>query len=104
MTALNTEIQTLALNNETKIKIEAVSFSPSGDQKARITDLQFDNITNVIKEISSKLLTSIKEAKPKKATVEFGLAVGVESGRLTALWVKGQGTAHINVTLEWEGD
>lgn len=102
MTELKTEIQTLVLDDKTKIKIEAVSLSPDRDQKAGVSDLQFDDLTNVIKVISGELLTSIKEAKPNKASVEFGLAIGVESGQLTALWVKGQGTAHLKVSLEWE--
>ncbi|CAG1769142.1 hypothetical protein BAC3_00082 [uncultured bacterium] len=103
MTELKTEIQTISLNESTKIRIEAIALPSIDDEQVSITDFQFDEITNVIEAISDKLLTSIKKAKPKKASVEFGLAVGVESGQLTALWVKGQGTAHITVTLEWEG-
>ncbi len=103
MTELDTKIQTINLDENTSIKIEAISFSSEGDRKASIKDFQFDEVTNVIEVMADKLLTSIKKAKPKKATVEFGLAVGVESGQLTALWVKGQGTTHIKVILEWEG-
>lgn len=102
MTERGTEIKTITLNQDTKIKIEAVTLPSSGDQDVGITDFQFDELTNVIEVIGDKLLTAIKKAKPKKATVEFGLAVGVESGQLTALWVKGQGTANIKVTLEWQ--
>jgi hypothetical protein len=40
--------------------------------------------------------------RPDRGTVEFGIDVGVESGALTALVVKGTGTATLKVTLEWE--
>jgi hypothetical protein len=47
------------------------------------------------------LTTALKKVKPKKASVEFGLEVAVESGKLTTLLVKGTGTANLKIALEW---
>jgi Trypsin-co-occurring domain 1 len=50
-----------------------------------------------------RIVGALEAAKPEKATVEFGIDVGVESGQLTSMLVKGTGTATIKVTLEWTG-
>jgi hypothetical protein len=42
----------------------------------------------------------LEKVKPKKASVEFGLEVAVESGKLTTLLVKGASTANLKITLE----
>lgn len=44
---------------------------------------------------------AFEKVKPDKATVELAIEVGVESGKLTALWVKGEGKANLKVTLTW---
>jgi hypothetical protein len=38
---------------------------------------------------------------PTKPSVEFAIEVGLESGKLTALWVKGTGTANLKIAMEW---
>jgi len=63
--------------------------------------LSFEGITTAIEEISTAITESLSKAKPSKASVEFGLEVAVEAGRLTALLVKGSGTATLKITLEW---
>ena len=47
------------------------------------------------------MLTTLQKVKPRAASVEFGLEIGIESGQLTALLVKGTGTANLKITLEW---
>jgi len=43
----------------------------------------------------------INRAKPSKATVKFGMELAVESGKLTAMLVKGSGKANLEISLEW---
>jgi hypothetical protein len=40
---------------------------------------------------------------PSKATAEFGIELGIESGQLTALICKGSGKANLKISLEWSG-
>jgi len=47
------------------------------------------------------MTAALARVKPDKAIVEFGVDVAVEGGGLTALLVKGKGTATLTVTLEW---
>lgn len=63
--------------------------------------LSFDEVTNTIEGIAGSLNAALQKIQPKKASVEFGLEVAVESGALTALLVKGSGTATLKITLEW---
>ena len=60
-----------------------------------------EGLSESIEGLSTSILDALKRVQPRKATVEFGLEVGVEAGKLTALLVKGTGTATINVKLEW---
>jgi|SRR5215213_52179 len=73
------------------------------EEDVAITDRlpHFDEVGNAIEGLSKSIASSIEKVKPQKASVEFGIEVAVESGQLTALLVKGSGTANITVTLEW---
>ena len=47
------------------------------------------------------VVTAVQKVAPTKASVEFGIEVAVEPGKVTALWVKGSGKANLKITLEW---
>jgi hypothetical protein len=64
--------------------------------------MPFDGVTDSIEAIAERVTNALSRVRPDKATVEFGIDVGVEAGGLTALLVKGTGTATLKVTLEWE--
>jgi Trypsin-co-occurring domain 1 len=61
----------------------------------------FDDFAGSLEALAGSLRTAIGKIAPKKAVLEFGVEVGVESGKLTALLVKGSGKANLKVTLEW---
>ena len=63
--------------------------------------LSFKGVVDAIDGLTESLMEALRKAKPDKATMEFGVDIGVESGGLTALVVKGTGTATVKVTLEW---
>lgn len=90
----------IILSDNTKVYVEATVLG--GEQNIVATQHTFSAVTEILKEISEKVLDSVKQVKPKKASVEFGLEIATESGKLTALLVKGTGTASLKVTLEWE--
>jgi hypothetical protein len=62
----------------------------------------FQDVVADIESIADGFTEALKRVKPQKAALEFGVDIGVESGALTALIVKGTGTATLKVTLEWE--
>ncbi len=61
----------------------------------------FSTISAAIDSISQELHETFEKIGPTKGTVKFGIEVGVESGKLTALLVKGSGKANLEITLEW---
>lgn len=94
------EIKTLKFSNGTEIKVEAIDLG--GETRVGVDDiLDFDDVTNAIEAIATSITTTLDKVKPKKASIEFGVKVGVESGKLTTLLVKGSGEANLKITLEW---
>ena len=97
--AETTALVKAALANGSCLYIETVILN--GEEEVAFTMPSFKEITDVLEGIADSMVTTLKKIKPRKASVEFGLEVALESGQLTALLVKGSGTANLKVTLEW---
>ena len=97
------EVLTVDFGDNRRILVEArKDADPEAD--VGVGDLlKFDRVIDTIDAVSESVLEAIKRAAPKKATVEFGVDVGLESGGLTSMLVKGTGSATLNITLEWGG-
>jgi hypothetical protein len=94
-----TDIVEAHLADGTRLFIEATHLG--GEANVGRKDLSFDGVVETIGEIAKALKQTLEEAKPRKASLELGIDVGVEAGQLTALLVKGTGSANLKVTLEW---
>jgi len=94
-----TEIVKAALDDGTLIRIQATSLG--GEERVAHGIPSFKEVTDAVEGIAQAMVTTLKRVKPRQASVEFGLEVGVESGQLIALLVKGTGTANLKITLEW---
>ena len=82
------------------VAVEAFNVHP--ERPVGIGDvLSFDGVERSIEAIAARMTAALDRVKPDRAAVEFGIDVGVEAGALTALVVKGTGTATLKVTLEW---
>lgn len=92
-------VVTVEINN-TPVQLEVQA---AGDRETDVTmrTPSFDGVVNSIKEISGELTKALSELTPDRATLEFGVDVGIEAGQLTALLVKGSGSATLRITLEW---
>jgi Trypsin-co-occurring domain 1 len=89
------------LENGAVIRIEARQLG--GPQRIANPNFTapFTEVTQAIEGIASSFVETLKKVQPRGAIVEFGLEIGVESGNLTALLVKGTGTANLKITLQW---
>jgi hypothetical protein len=93
----------VTLPNGSKIRIESRTWDVAGKrEKVGITELRFADLIPSIGGISETVLAAIKKVAPKKASVEFGVEVSIESGKLMALLCSGGATANLKITLEWE--
>jgi hypothetical protein len=72
-----------------------------GEGQVSFKALPFGEVFEAVEGIAQGVAGSIQKAKPCKARVELGLAVGLESRKLTDLLVKGTGTAKLELTLGW---
>lgn len=87
-------------------RVIQVEVQPVGNQEADvgINDvLSFKGVVDTIEALTESLMGALRKAKPDRASLEFGVDIGFESGALTALVVKGTGTATVKITLEWAG-
>ncbi len=96
-----TEIVPVVLEDGTRLKVEVRALG-GGREEVGVVDAAFKDLTDSIEAIASAFGESLKRIKPKKAAVEFGIEVGIESGKLTALICKGTGKANLKITLEFE--
>ncbi len=86
-------------------KIIKVEVTPIGEQPVSDETRVFKQATQIIKSIAEDVAGTLKDisqtVKPDKFSVKLGLQIGVESGQLTALIVKGTSTANLEITMEW---
>ncbi|MFI5610685.1 CU044_2847 family protein [Amycolatopsis sp. NPDC051903] len=61
-----------------------------------------DHLTSLTQSVTEAVTSGLTKVKPSKVAVEFGCEVGLESGKLTAILVKGTAKANLKVTLEWQ--
>jgi hypothetical protein len=94
-----TEIIKAQLSNSSIVYIEAKSLG--GEEEVAFTLPSFKEVTDAIEGIAESMIEALRKVKPKKASVEFGLEIALESGQLTALLVKGTGTSNLKIILEW---
>ena len=95
------------LPNGARIHIEATRFAVQGevdvaDIRELVQEGVLDPLTLALEGIAEWVDASLKKIRPKKASVEFGMEVGVAAGQLTALLAKGSAKANLKITLEWE--
>lgn len=87
------------LENGSIVRFE---ISQSGRQEVGFNAFSFEEIASTLEGISSSLKASIAKAKPQKASIKFGMEIGIEAGKITSAIVQGTSKANLEVTLEWE--
>lgn len=87
----------------TTILVEAIVHGGEEEIASGIP-LSFTGAGVAVKSITKHITSALADAKPKKATVEFGCEFAVESGQLTTLLVNGSGKGSLKIILEWQKD
>ncbi|MBE9210692.1 hypothetical protein IQ244_30155 [Nostoc sp. LEGE 06077] len=95
---IQSKIITVELADGTNIKIEA---TPIGDRKPNIQVRQFSEFTTPLEALITEIAESLNKVKPDKASIKFGIDIGIESGKLTPVLVKGNDAGNLEITLEW---
>ena len=92
---------TVQLNVGGKQVIQVEAEAPAGYQDVSISTASMDGLLEQVRLFAEKLRPALQQAKPTKASVEFGVSFSVEAGQLVAVVAKGTGTANIKICLEW---
>ncbi|WP_407186893.1 CU044_2847 family protein [Bradyrhizobium centrosematis] len=98
-TDLPTEILKIKLPNGAIIYAEVQLL----DREENIAgkEINLSDLKEKIAGIAEVVRDAIVDLKPKSASMEFGLEIGLETGSLTALLAKGTGKANLKVKLDW---
>lgn len=94
-----TEIVPVQINNNIQVMVEATILG--GEEDVAIDIRPFQEVTDAIEAITSAMVQTLERVKPDKASVEFGVEIGVQSGQLTTLIVQGTSKGNMKITLEW---
>jgi Trypsin-co-occurring domain 1 len=95
---LQSRIISVELSDGTNVRVEATLI---GDRKINFQTRPFNEVTVAIESLTKEIAESLQKVKPDRASVKFGIEIGMEAGRLTPLLVKGTSTANLEITLEW---
>ena len=99
VSAQPTERISLSLENGSVVQVDV---APQGLEDVALDRAAFKEVTDTLEGIVEAISGTIHKAMPTKASVKFGLDIGVESGKLTAVMVKGSGKANLEINLEWD--
>lgn len=64
----------------------------------------FEGIRATVEAVTGELVEAWRQAYPDEATVTFGVAASLKSGKLTGLLMDAKGEATLQVTLTWKRD
>ena len=104
MTNERTKPITVKLDDNTTIQFETAVQGGEQNISDKKMVMEYEKFSLSVEKIASQTIEPLKRLKAKKVTLKMGLALGLESGGLTAMIVKGSGKANMEVTIEWEND
>lgn len=84
-----------------RLLIEVEQLSGESDVGAK-QSFPLANVLDSVRSLTKGLAPLLAELAPKKATIEFGMQLGIESGMLTAIIAKGTASANFKISLGWE--
>jgi hypothetical protein len=82
-----------------KIEVDSTAYSGETDIDTRLPS--FEGVLDTVEELAAAFASTLQRAGPRRASIELGVDVAVESGQLTALLVKGSAKANLVIKLEW---
>ena len=83
-------------------KVVWIEIAQTGRENVGFDVKSFKTVTDSIQAIASAITESLEQVKPTKASVKYGLEIGIEQGSLVAAIVRGSGKANLEISLEWE--
>jgi hypothetical protein len=92
------------LDSESDQLLQVEADVPAGYHDVSITTASMDRLLEQVRLFAGKLRPALQQAKPTKASVEFGVTFSFEAGQLVAVVAKGSSSANIKICLEWSDE
>lgn len=73
----------------------------AGEEDVAFKPVPLRGLAVALQGIAEDIFSGLERARLDKTSVEFGVEVALEAGQLTALVMKGSGSASFKVTMEW---
>lgn len=83
-------------------RVVQVEVEDTGRSDVSIDRRTFREAMENLESVIEALTSTVNKVRPTKASVKFGVDIGVEAGQLTAVILKGSSRANIEITMEWE--
>ena len=84
-----------------QIKVQAIVTGREQDVSSIKDVMSWGDVNKTIEGIAVTLKATMDKVAPQKASVEFGIALELESGKLNALLVQGTASSSLKITLTW---
>jgi hypothetical protein len=84
-----------------QIKVQAIVSAKEQDVSNVKDVMSWGDVNKTIEGIATTLKATMDKVAPDKASVEFGIALELESGKLSALLVQGTASSSLKITLTW---
>jgi Trypsin-co-occurring domain 1 len=99
----DSEIVKTELPNGKTLYIEVRRAADAGPRpvSTATTVAKFTDLMEPVEAIADMLFRKLQQMPVPRATIEFAVDVGIESGSLTAMIVRGTASANLKITLEW---
>jgi len=91
----------MTLTDGTIVRVSACQLGGDENVVDWAEAFQFSEVTGMIEAVAQDLAACLNRVKPQKTTVEFGVEIAIESGKLTALLVDGSAKGNLKISLEW---
>ncbi len=72
-----------------------------GEEEVGLREYSFSKVAGAIEAVAKEFTTVFRKLKPDKATVEFNVALTIETSELAAVFFDASGSGGLKVTLEW---
>jgi hypothetical protein len=90
------------LPNGEELGLEQLDSAAAGNVAGALGDLSLDRLGRIVEGLVQVMAPVALAALPGKTTVEIGLEVSVEGGKITALLVDAGAKTNLKVKMEWE--
>jgi len=95
------KVQAIEMPDGSTIHAEVSALDDEYDISMSEQKLSFNSVTEIVEKTALELHRALEKVKPDQTTVEFSVAMGIESGNLLAFLANASSKGTLKVALKW---